>query len=465
MASLGSRFADILRSRLRSLFLRERVEHELDDELRFHFDSVVDSYTESGMSRAEALRRARMEYGGAAQIKEECRDVRGINFIENIGRDIAYASRGFAREKAFTAMAAVTIALAVGVNTGLFTLVYALLYRAIPVSEPDSLRNVFILKRGEGPSSSYGSRHFASFNELMYLRMHSKTAQFGGVSQADLSWKEHREPLRGQLVSDNLLPIIGGKPLLGRVFAREETSSPGSAPVVVLSHAVWQNNFAGARDVVGRPMVLNRTMFTIIGVADENCTGPLMTKADVWIPLTMQGLTRPGEVLVDNPTANWIQVLAKRNPEVSDDELRSETAVLAQQAITPHMPKKTASIIVSPAAFMNLPEVMQQGRPVVVILFVAVTLVLLLACANVANMLLARGLNRRREIAIRLAIGSGRRRLLQQLLVESMVLGVIASIGGLLIAAFGISTLFRALPVSIFGRTQIDGSPDPTILG
>ena len=464
MASLGSRVADILRLRLRSLLVRGRVEHELDDELRFHFDSVVDKYIQSGLSKPEALRRARLEYGQAAQIKEECRDTRGMNFIENVGRDVAYALRGFARDKAFTAIAAATIVLAVGVNTGLFTLVYALLYRPIPVSDPDSLRNVFILKRGEGPSSSYGSQHFASFNELTYLRTHSKTAEFAGVSHADLSWKDHREPLRGQLVSDNLLSIIGGKPALGRFFAREETSSPGSAPVVVLSHTVWRNNFGAAQDIVGRPMILNRTMFTIIGVADENCTGPLMIKADVWIPLTMQGLTRPGEVLVDNPSANWIQVIAKRRAGVIDAELASETTVLAQQAIAPHMPKKTVSVIVSPAAFMNLPEVMQKGAPVFAILFIAVSLVLLLACANVANMLLARGLNRRREIAIRLAIGSGRKRLLQQLLIESMVLGVTAGAGGLLIGVFGMSSLFRAIPVSIFGRTQVDASPDGTIL-
>jgi hypothetical protein len=136
MASFGSRVADIVRLRIRSLLLRGRIEHELDDELRFHFDSVVDRYVQTGMSKTDALRRARIEYGGVTQIKEECRDVRGINFIENIGRDIAYALRGFTREKAFTAMTVATIALAVGVNTGLFTLVYALLYRPIPSPIP-----------------------------------------------------------------------------------------------------------------------------------------------------------------------------------------------------------------------------------------------------------------------------------------------------------------------------------------
>jgi predicted permease len=344
----------------------------------------------------------------------------------------------------------------------LFTLVYSLLYRPLPVSDADSLRNVYILKRGEGPSSSYGSRHFASFNELMYLRDHAKTAQFAGVSPAELSWRGHSEPLRAQLVSDNLLPVIGARPVLGRFIARDEASSPGSAAVVVLSHTVWQSKFGGARDVIGRPMVLNRTLFTIIGVADENCTGPLLMKADVWVPLTMQALTRPGEPLVTSPSANWIQVIARRKSGATDAEIRSEATVLAQQAIAPHLPKKTVLVTVSPAAFMNMPEVMQQGTPVIVILFVAVTLVLLLACANVANMLLARGLNRRREIAIRLATGSGRGRLLQQLLIESMALGVTASIVGLLIANFGVPALVNSFPE--FGRHQVDASPDIIVL-
>jgi putative ABC transport system permease protein len=463
MASLGSRLADILRLRLRSLLLRGRIEHELDEELRFHFDSVVDKYLQSGMSKSEALRRVRVEYGGAAQIKEECRDMRGINFIENIGRDTAYAIRGFAREKAFTAMAVATIALAVGVNTGFFTLVYSLIYRPIPVSDPDSLRNVFIRKQGtEGKTSSYGSRHFASFNELMYLRAHSTTAEFAGVAQADLSWKDRSEALRAQLVSDNLLPMIGGKPVLGRFFGPEETVSPGSAPVVVLSHTLWRNQFGGASDVVGRPIILNRTLFTIIGVADERCNGPLMLKADVWIPLTMQALTRPGEVLVTDPTASWIQVIARRKAEASDAEIRSELAVLAQHAIAPHLPKRTAIVTLSPAAFMNLPEVLQEGTPVIVILFAAVTLVLLLASANVANMLLARGLNRRREIAIRLAVGSGRTRLLQQLLVESAVLGMAAGVLGLLMLKLTIPALLNSFPE--FADHQVDASPDLTVL-
>jgi predicted permease len=464
MASLGSRFLDILRLRSRSLFRRGRVEHELDDELRFHFESVVDRYIAGGMGEADARRRARLEYGGTEQIKEECRDMRGVGFVENVVRDAVYAIRGFQRDKTFAALAIATIALAVGVNTGLFTLVYSLLFRPLPVSDPGSLRNVYIRKHGEARISSYGSRHFASFNELTHIRAHAGTAEVAGVATGELSWKGHREPVRAQLVSDNLLPMLGGKPVLGRFIAREEASSPGSAPVVVLSYAAWQKHFGGARDVVGRPMILNRTMFTVVGVADENTTGPLVTRPDAWIPLTMQALTRPGEPLVTDPQANWIQLIARRRPGVTDAQIQSEMAVLGQQAIAPFTPKNTVAVTISPAALLNLPEVFNEGLPIVAVLFIAVTLVLLLACANVANMLLARGMNRRREIAIRLAIGSGRRRLLQQLLVESMLLGIAAGMVGLLLANVSVGALLALIPESEIGAHQLDLAPDAAVL-
>jgi predicted permease len=465
MASLGSRPLDIIRLRVRSLFRRTRVEHELDDELRFHFETVVDRYVQSGMTKSEARRRARIEYGGTEQLKEECRDVRSFNVLENIGRDIVYALRGFRRDRTFTIMAVATIALAVGVNTGLFSLVYSLVYRSIPVSDPDSLRTIYIGKRGKGLTSSYNSHYFASFADLTHLRVNARSAEIGGVGvvPAELSWKDRARPLAAQMISDNLLSMLGGKPVLGRFISAEEASKPGSTPVAVLSYTAWQKYFGGAQDVVGRPMILNRTLFTIIGVADSNMTGPLVTKPEVWIPLTMQAITRPGEPLVNDPRAGWIQVLARRKPGVSDAAIRSEMAVLAQQAIVAHNPNMTAEVIVSPAAFLNLPEAMNQGMPVIAVLFVAVSLVLLVACANVANMLLARGLNRRREIAIRLSIGSSRRRLLQQLLVESVLLGAAASIVGLVVANVAAQSLLSVVPPQ-FGALQIDLTPDWTVL-
>jgi macrolide transport system ATP-binding/permease protein len=419
MASSGSRPIDILRMRWRSLFRRARFEDELDDELRFHFECVVEQHVKGGLTESEARRRARLEHGGTQQLKEECREMRGISLLENIGRDVGYALRGFRRDRLFTIIAVATIALGVGMNTAIFSLLYSVFFRPLPVRDPSSVRNVYMLAVGEGQRSSYGGAGYVSFPELNHIRKNSRTADVAGCAIASLSWKGHAEPLRAQMVSHNLLSVLGAKPVLGRFFGPEEVTSPGSASVVVLSHIAWQRHFGGAQDVVGRPMILNRTLFTVIGVADEKTSGAHIIRPDVWIPATMQALTRPGESLITDPNAGWLQMIGRRKPGFTDAEMTSEMTILGQQSLLEHGSKRTARVTVVPGAFLNDPTVGSEALPVARILFLAISLVLVVACANVANMLLARGLSRWREIAIRLSIGSGRARLIQQLLVES----------------------------------------------
>jgi predicted permease len=460
----GVRWMDILRLRWRSLSWRSRLEDELDDELRFHVESLVERFTADGLHPDEARRRAALEIGGIEAVKEYCRDRRGVSALENLGRDIVYAWRGMRKSPGFVLTAAAAIALGIGVNIALFSVVYSLMFRGLPVSDPDSFRNVHVATFGEGNRSGYGTRYNVSWHEFNYIRTAARTAEIGGLAEVEMSRRGDTRPIRAQLVSDNLLSLTGSRPALGRFFAREETSQPGSAAVTVLSHRVWQDRFAGAPDIIGQAVVLNRQPFTIVGVADERTMGPVLFVPDLWIPLSMQAVTRAGEPLIDSPTSGWIQVFARRKPGYSDDALSAEMQVLAQQALQPHLPKRTAQVSVEPGAYFNFPFVKQQFTPLFAIVTLAVSLVLIVACANVANMLLARGLTRRREIAIRLAIGAGRARLLQQLLTESVMLAVVGGAGGLLLAWGGARLLVFAVPAESIGRHQLDPSPDLIVL-
>lgn len=464
MQTTGNRFIDILRLRWRSLSRRGTVEAELDDELRFHLETLIDKYTSEGATTAEATRRAHLELGMPEAIKDHVRDTRGLSPLENLAKDIAYAVRTMKKSPGFVLTAAAAIALGIGANTALFSLVYSLMYRALPVADPGTFRNVHLTTFGEGSRSGYGTMYNVSWQEFNYIRNASKTADIAGLAEVEMSRKDDARPVRTQLASDNLLSLIGSKPVLGRFFTPDEVSRPGSMPVTVLTHRVWQHWFGGSPDVIGKTIVLNRQPFTIIGVADEKTTGPVIMVPDLWIPLTMQPVTRPGEPLIDSPTNGWVQLFARRRPGHDDSALRAEMQLLGQQAIQPHLPKRKAQVAVESGAYFNFPFVKRQFKPIFAILTLAVGLVLIVACANVANMLLARGLSRRREIAIRLSIGAGRKRILQQLLTESVMLALAGGAAGLFIAWTGARLLLTMLPGEAVGNHQVDPSPDGTVL-
>ena len=442
-------------------FSRSRFERELDHELAFHLQSRIDDHVRRGSTREEAERRARLEFGGVDKYKEQVRDARPFALLDDLARDLTYAWRSLRRTPVFASTAILAIALGVAVNAGLVTLVYALVLRPLPVKDPETIRNVFMSTRGGGSRGTYGTPYFVSFAEFVFMRAQSRTADLAAVAEASLSCScGAGGQLRAQLVSDNLLPLVGARPVLGRFFTAGETSRPGSAPVLVLSWATWQQQFGAAPDVVGRIVNLNRTPFSIVGVADAGTTGPLITKPDVWLPYTMQAITRPGGMLIDNPTFGWIQIIARRRPAASDSAMRAELSVLGQQSLLPHNPERTATVTVAPGAFLNYPMIMQNGAPVMAIAFLAVSLVLLIACANVANMLLARGLGRRREMAIRVSIGAGRARLFRQFLTESAVIGALGGGLGLMLSQGAARLVIYAVPATMIGGHQLDLSPD-----
>ncbi|HKA00697.1 MAG TPA: ADOP family duplicated permease [Candidatus Solibacter sp.] len=441
---------------VRKLARRRRLEREIQEELAFHIQTRAEDIQRTGISPAEALRRARIEFGGAEQYKEQLRDTRRFAWIEDFFRDLAYSCRSLRSSPVFAISAAGAIALGIGVNTALFSLIYSVLYRPLPVRDPGAVRIVYMTTRGQGPRTLHGSSYFVSFREFQHMRAQATSAELSGVSEANVTATFAPNALHVQLASDNFLSVLGATPALGRFFTPEEAASPGSVRVAVLSYDTWQTHFNGS-DVTGRVVTLNRTAFTIIGVAPRGFYGPLVLKADLWIPVTMQAITRAGESLVDDPNAGFIEVFARKKPGVADPVVCAEMQVLAQQAVSAHAPAKRAAVVIAPGAMFNYPEVTQHSVPVLAILFGVVSLVLLVACANVANMLVARGFGRSREIAIRLSIGAGKGRLIRQLLTEHMLLGLLGGAGGLVLSQFGVRALLSAIPL---GNTQLDVSPD-----
>jgi macrolide transport system ATP-binding/permease protein len=387
-----------------------------------------------------------------------------LRFLDNVAADIQFAFRHFRQSPTFVAAAVLTIALGIGANTAFFALLYGLLLRPLPVSDPGSFYNVHVATRGEGNRSHSGTQYFVSWDEFRHMRKSSKTAEIAGVVQGRMSWREQTDrKLYVQLVTDNLLPLLGAKPVLGRLITASEANTPNAGQVVVLSNKFWKAHMGSALDVIGRTMVLNRESFTIVGVADESTTGPLFTVPDLWIPITMHKLVRPDADFMQNPNMAFIALFGRKKPQFSLDQMKAEMSVVAQQALLPHLPKRRALVTVEPGAFLNYPMIKEKGAPIFAILFGAVTLVLLVACANVANLMLARGVSRRRELAVRLSIGAGKARLLQQLFTEALLLSIAGGLVGLLLAqALGNGAL-SFIPTSETGPVQISASVDRNI--
>jgi predicted permease len=451
-----------MRRWLRKLTRRARLEREMQEELAFHVQARAEDLERSGVPSAEARRQACIEFGGIETYKEQLRETRRFGLLEDAARDLEYSWRNLRRSPIFTLSAAAAIALGIGVNTALFSLVYGLLFRPLPVRDPGTIRNVYVSSRGEGERRMYGTQYFVSFDEFRFLRSQARTAELAAVAEAGASARFAPERLHLQLASDNLLPMIGAKPVAGRFFTKEEVATPGLGAVAVLSYGAWQKYFNG-QEVTGRNVVLNRTPFTIIGVADEHSNGPLVLKPDLWIPLTMQGITRAGEPLIADANAGWLQIIGRLKPDMTDAAVRAELQVLAQQAVAAHAPKRRTTVTIAPGAFLNYPDVIRGSVPVLAILFLAVSLVLVVACANVANMLLARGFGRGREIAIRLSIGAAKGRLVRQLLTEHMLLGAMGGLAGLALSQIVVRALLAVLPT--IGGNQIEVSADWRIAG
>ncbi len=436
--------------RLRSLFQRGRVERELAEEMEFHVERRIREAIANGRTPEEAHYLA---LHGLEQRKEECRDMRHVRFIENLIQDLRYAGRMLRKSPAFTAIATMSLALGIGANTAMFSITDALMLRKLPVRNPEQL--VALNLHGDMGMAPF-------FPYPVFQKMRPLTQFFSDVTAVcplDRSNVTVNGPGGGldpakvgvALVSGTYFSTLGASVVIGRTFTADDDRVPGGHPVTVISDRYWKRRFAQAPDVTGRTLTLNGTTYTILGVTAAGFTGDWIGEpTDFWIPIAMQSqvmLERPG--LLNNQNAPWVRILARFKAGVKPQEAQAAAQLIFQQMFlgadpSPQALQQTAKIrlVLEDAARGFSPRRKSFGKPLMLLLTV-VGLVMLIACVNIANLLLARSTARQREIAVRLALGAGPSRILKQLLAESLLLAAIGGAFGLLVSLWSTSVLLK----------------------
>jgi len=412
--------------RLRSLFLRNRVDQELNEELEYHLQRKTEENLGAGMTAEEARRAARLEFGGAERRKEECRDTRRVNLLHDTMQDLRYAARAFLRNPGFALIAILTLALGIGANTAIFSVVHSTLLEPLPFHHPEQLVE---LRQTEAAPGDY------PLTGEDYLDWRAQNSTFTDMSlYAWPSGTNARGPDAPEAVSvistqANFFPLLGVAPQLGRVFAKGEDSK-GANRVVLLSNAYWKTHFGGRTDALGQTLELNAATYTVIGVLPAWYRVP--AAADLWVPLDMSL-----ENLGKRGSHSW-RAIGRMKPGITLEQARADLRTIAER-LEKQFPNTNDHV---DAVVIPMREQLVGGfRDQLWIMFGAVGFVLLIACANVANLLLVRSTSRRREIAVRVALGAGRARLLRQLLTESLLLSLIGGAAGVLVANTSVTLL------------------------
>jgi macrolide transport system ATP-binding/permease protein len=431
--------------RLQTLFRRDWFAQRLDNEMQFHLEQQIAENLAAGMSLEEARYAASRAFGNPTLLKEETRGTWGWIWLEQIAQDLRYGARALAKNPGFTMVAVLAVALGIGVNTGIFSVLNGVALKLLPVPRANQIVSVDQIFHGKLSRNVHGEPGLFSYSEYKNYRennhVFSGLLAYAPFLEATLE-AENPKPLMGAEASCNFFDVLRERPALGRTFVEADCRAPGASPVVVLSDALWRGQFGADPQIVGKSISLNRAKFTVIGVAAPGFGGLDPWPSEFWAPVTMQKALEPDSDLLPEVNTGWLALLGRLRPGVSLEQVRADLAVIAGR-IDQQYPGRTTSLAIHSATFMGRPEERTVVFGIGALVLAAVGLVLLIACANVANLLLARASSRQKEMAIRLSIGGSRWRIIRQLLTESLLIAFLGGTVGSLIAFWSIEGIAR----------------------
>jgi len=449
--------------RLRSIFHKNRAELDLSEELEFHLQNQIDEYVAQGMNPKEARQAALRSLGGIEQAKDECRDARKVSLIENFLQDVHFGLRMLRRSPGFSLLAILCLTLGIGANAAVFSWIEGILFRPYPaVAHQERLVAIGGTSRDEPGGTPLS---WPDFQDLQRSCTLCETLFVSKITGTTLSIGDRAERTTGSIVSANYFDAIGVPPMLGRGFLTDEDQGQSAHPVAVISYQLWQGRFRGDPQIVGKTQHLNGVMHTIVGVAPEGFYGTFVGWGmNFWVPASMEDIFESGGYKLEDRGARWIEAYARLKPGVTFAQAQQEFAAISGRLEAEYPATDRGRAIrfwpLWQTPFNNAGTLL----PTLEIMLAVVAFVLLIACANVGNLLLLRAFARRHEMSVRLAVGAARARLWKQLLTEGLVLSLFGAAGGLLVAYWCRHALVLLFPARGGVQMHLPGEIDWRVL-